>query len=1049
MMRLLTISVGLGSLLAAPQVRASPPAVYRTAAYQSPVRGDPDDLLLIPGYGFSSGDTVVYSAIADTTEPLTHPATLPSGSTDALGVAEVVSLADTPYSLTIRLPEAMKVDQSYALWVVNSMGEWSNGLKINDARPLWITPDEAYEHAESAELRRVVKVVGRNLQPAPRVSTQVRLIGAHATYQLSAAISAKPAVNRYVARIHLPKQMATGSYSVQVSRDGVSWVPLIGEGQSRRQTLTVLADPGNPARFSVGNYTFGTCVPHANDCPVLKEACVPDSADQGNQTLCISAAIAAARAAGGGVVVFGPGTWLMEDAGSWKSSNSFSSKGVSYDAILVPDGVSLQGAGSAATTLLRGASWDAHLPTFALLGHNTVSGFTFRDARTYTNRESGAALLSLGVRWDRATAYDASARAQVSHVVITRNVFDKPFTAVANAGLPIDHLMVTRNKFGAFKTALSWEADPSNIAHPYHYSDSVVAFNEFFPGSYLDNAIGQGTIATELSGGYRTDFSNNVADGTSTAYLYNPQGDAKGWRAAYFWSMSDSVEMLLVSQNVATCTGDKNGDGEAIAYDNNHNRPGFFALAVPVLGATSAASSGTSTVTVRGSMIETQLSYGTSIDVRPVSDYYVGDWLQIVQGPGLGQARKITAIRTDPSAGSENVTFTVAPAFDVLPQTNGLVTDSRLFWQTYTVDNVIDHRTPSCLKSNRKRQAGGLITPYAATTDSVVEGNIQYDSSGILAAHEYKLADPKAGIGYPGTLIQSFNEIRGNTISGTYDALDKSREAEYGIAIAYGATPDARPPPTISYGLAISHNAVSRVRSSKGAISLSRSWFTGPDSRTYRGTTPWKIADATLIFKNTLTDIDQSVARGVGIGISADSAAAPVEWRSVLYGNVCSGVRPSVDMGTATVQVCRSAGTQSCECNRQPTDLAVSGTSHDAGPTPGQVTYSLVVVNNGPGSATDATLSAEPPAGLQIDSMTGPGVKCDTEDSNVNLCRLGTIRAGTRVGVTVVATPHSIGAAPVIFSVAHREADTNVNNDSVSITLVGSREDIGAPTLNR
>jgi len=1023
MMRVVTLLMGIGPLLGAPQGWATAPMIYSASAYQSPVRGDPDDLLLLPGYGFASGDTVVYSAIADTTKPLIQPGTLPRSSTAALGIADVVSVVDAPYSLTIHLPEAMKTDQSYALWAVNSSGEWSNGIKINDARPLWITPDETYASASLAASPRVMKVVGRNLQPASGSTTQVRLVGAQATYRLPAEIDGGPhsAIDRYVAKVHLPDYMRTGSYAVQVSRDGASWVSLVDENHQTKQTLNVMADPKTPARFPVGRYTFGTCIPSANNCPAVSENCLPDPTDQQDQTLCIAAAIAAAHAGGGGVVIFGAGTWSMNSAGSWAPGQSFSSKGVSYDGLLVPDGVSIQGAGSTATKLLRGSAWDMHLPSFALLGHNTVSGLTFRDARKYTNRDSGSALLMLGVRWDRASAYYSNAPTNVSHVVITQDVFDQPYDAIANGGLSIDHLWVVNNEFGAFKTALSWEGNPANVAHHYSYSDSVVAYNKFSPGSYLDTSTGQGTIATELSGGYRTDFSNNVADGTSAAYLYDPRTDTKGWRAAYFWSMSDNVEMLLVSQNVATCSGDKNGDGEAIAYDNNHNRPGFVPVAVPVLAAASNATADTSTITVRGSLIEKQLIYGSTINVSPVADYYRGDWLQVIQGPGIGQARKIISIGSDADSEGRTVAFTVAPAFDVLPQPNSLITDGRIFWQAYTIDNLIDHRTPLCLKSNRKRQAGGLITQYAATTDSVVEGNIQYDSSGILATN----------------FVQSFNEIRGNVIDGTYDYNDKTPQAQYGIAVRYAAAPDV-PPPTMTYGLAISHNLVSRLGGSKGAISFDRNWFAGPESRIFRGVTPWKIGSSSLIFKNTLTDFDHRSAAGVGIGVSAGSPATPIEWRSVLYGNVCSGGLAHsgvVDLGTATVRVCPSSRAESCECTRQLADLAVTGTASAKGATVGgTVTYTLAVTNNGPGYATDATLSMELPAGLSVNSMTGRGATCDTDDSNVNLCRLGNISPGARMDMTVVATVKALGAVRAIFAVAHKEADANVGNDSIAIS---------------
>jgi uncharacterized repeat protein (TIGR01451 family) len=998
--------------------------------------------LLLPGDGFAAGDTVVYSALANTTQPLVRPSTIPGSSSDSLGVADLVTAVNAPYSLTVRLPDAMKADQSYALWVVSSTGEWSNGIKINDARPLWITPDEAYESAP-ADSAQIMKVVGRNLQPAPGASTQVRLIGPHAQYTLTAAASGAPSppIDRYVAKVQLPAHMEAGRYSVQVSRDGVSWVPLLGQGSKATQSLTVLSNPPAATRFPVGSFTFGAC-DAASPCTALRGHCDPSADDDHDDTRCVTAAIAAAQAAGGGAVVFGPGTWNLSNPGRWSPGKNLSDKGVSQDGIVVPEGVGLQGAGIGTTHLIRGANWDLNVPTFMLAGRNSVRGFTFSDARVYQKSDWGSAFLTLGRRWDRARSDSrGTPTTTIGHVTITQNEFDKPFQAIGNGGLAIDHLTVTDNIFGAFHTALYWEGVPSNLAFRYRFTDSVVNHNRFYPGSYLDASISQGTIATGLSGAYRVDFSDNTADGASTKYLYHPESDPKGWRAAYFWWMHDNVEMLLLSENSATCTGDKVGDGEAFSFDSNHNRTGFASLTVPVVATSSDVATGTSTITVQGALIDSQLSYGRAIPVGSVSSYYVDDWLQVVQGPGLGQSRKVVAISTGSNASGPTVTLTVAPAYDVLPRNGSLVMDSRLYWQTYTVGNVIDQRTPLCLKSNRTRRAGGLITLYGSTTDSVVEGNAQYDTSGILLSHQFELADPAAQIPFPSASPQNFNEIRGNLISGTYDEQDRTPPALYGIALAYAATPNTAPPPIIGYGVAISHNTISRATGPKGAISLAPGWYTGPESRALPGTTPWKIANTTLLFKNTLTELGHPGMRRVGIGISANSQTAPIEWRSVLYKNSCSGTTvPAlgfVDFGAQSVRYCPTAVPDSCECLRQPTDLGVSAAGEPVNvPLGGTVRYTVTVANNGTAAATGVMLSMEPSAGTAITSATGTGIACDITDPNINLCRLGSIDPGVRKTVAVTATIATLGPAQTVFSVTHAEADSNVSNDGITLATV-------------
>ncbi len=180
--RLRDICAAVGLLLCAYTplpVLAQAPSLYRQPAYESPVRGGPNDLLLIPGNGLSASDTVVYEAVNKTTQLPAPPSTLPTTSTTTEGVATLVSAADAPYALTVLLPSVISAEQSYALWIQGPNGQWSSPVLINDARPLWITPDSAFQTAALANLPRVLKVVGRNLQPDADTigTTHVRLVG--------------------------------------------------------------------------------------------------------------------------------------------------------------------------------------------------------------------------------------------------------------------------------------------------------------------------------------------------------------------------------------------------------------------------------------------------------------------------------------------------------------------------------------------------------------------------------------------------------------------------------------------------------------------------------------------------------------------------------------------------------------------------------------------------------------------------------------------------------------------------------------------------------
>ena len=1014
---------------------ATAPRLHRHPAYQSTVRALPDDLLLIAGDGLAATDTVVYQSASVASASRSHPMRVPQQADATQGTAKVVSAADAPYSLTVHLPAQLTAEDTYALWVVNSAGEWSDAIFINDARPLWISPNEIHAGSDIGAPGRLLKVVGRNLNPVPGVRTGIRLVGARKTYALDAEIAdnTAAAIDRYAARARLPASLVPGQYHVEVSRDRQHWVPLADDASGAAQVLTVLADPHPRPRFVVGDYTREACDAPERVCRTHREACVAGS--DGDHTACVVAAVAAAASNGGGVVVFRRGNWSLLGSGRWPKGARESEQGVTPDGILVPSGVDLEGeSGAQLTTLTRGTGWEPDVPTFSLQGHNRVSGLTFRDERKYDAKDNGAGMISLGVRLDRVAYYRANDPRVVTHVQIDHNVFEKPFIAVTNGGLSVEHLTITENVFRAFRVGITWEGNVAQPGYRYHYSDSAVVHNRFEPGSYLDTAIGQGTIASHLSGGYRTDFSDNVADGAALTGLYDPGSDARGWRAAFFWAMHDNVEMSLVSQNLATCTGDKDGDGEAIAYDNNHNRTAFPEITASVLD---AHNDGTDTIIrLRGAMRELQQSYGQPVHVGDVDNYYVGDWVQIVQGRGLGQARKIVWLRSASDPQGATVTIRVRPALEVMPGDGSLLTVNRLIWQSYTVGNTIDQRPPLCLKSNRTRRAGGLITLYGPATDSVIDGNTQYDSSGIALVHAFELIDAKVSILTPEGFSQSFNEIRGNRIVGTYDAADRSRQAGYGIALIYGATPDTASPPVLSYGLVVAHNVLEDAAGPKGAISLSQGWYTGPVSRRWPGTTPWKIADTTLVSHNEIRSAARSMRADPGIGISAADAATPVEWRTVLYANQCPG-RPAsdrdlVDNGTSTVIYCPTRRADDCECKSPPTDLRVTGAANPDSAA-NRVTWDVLISNAGPALATGIVMSVEAPDSLRLESSGSDGETCDLVERTVRLCRFRALEPGRELHIVLSASELAEALPSITVSVTHREADTDPTNDSITL----------------
>jgi hypothetical protein len=859
---------------------AAAPALYGQSAYEGPVSADADDLLMIAGYGLAAGDTVVYAA-ADPVRPV-RPAMIPRRSSADAGLFSVVSTGNAPYSLVVKSPPQMRADRAYALWVRDARGEWSVPLIINDVRPLWITPAFVYATRMPAALPREIKVVGRNMQGVSPQGLRVRLIGPRPTPAVAyTSLSANSDIlGHYVARMPLPERLAPGRYRVEVSRDGASWRAV--EGQS----LEVLQDPPAIRRFSVTDPRFGGCRPD-------------DGADD---TPCIIRAIHAAARAGGGSVYLGPGTWDLIDAGQPEL--------VPGEGIVVAAGVDLEGAGRAETHVQRHALWNERAPTaaFTLLGDTRVSGLGFHDLQTYQSNDRAGPILQIGEDWQRsapesgaaagAAAGDAAGQEAIARdIVITQNSFDKVFVAVGSGGLPIERLFVTFNEFGAYNSALELSGDQFDMQNKFRLDDSVFDHNIFKPGSKLDPVQKAGTVASELGAGHRDDFSQNTADGAATDTLYSPD-DAKGWRAAFFWNLNNNVEEVLISQNFATCTGDKIGDGEAFSFDNNTNT---FAFRREALVVNAAAASMTVSEPLAARQKERDV---------PLATYYLGHWVQIVSGPGIGQARKIVGYTTDRVTG--HTTFRISPEWDVVPAAGrSALVVGRVYWQLYVLDNEVDNRQPLCQKSNRSRRAGGAIVMWAPSVDSVIADNHQYDSDGILVQQNYMVADCAdcTMVGY----FQSFLDIRSNIIDGEYDWANDCSASGIGLGVASAAWGDSLTP-TVSFGVSIAHNSIRHADALHGgAIAQLQSWTAGPEPHR------WPLSESVLIHHNAIADIDGAPAlpicatRTPRVGIAFPET--PISWHTVLYANSCKHVSRPLGVGAVDpIEVCPSPVADSCEC---------------------------------------------------------------------------------------------------------------------------------------
>lgn len=306
--------------------------VHHTPFFQSPVCLGPGDLLQLCGRWFDSETRVLYQQIPDTViPPVSPPGEAMQETTAGHGQMPVVSRHGLPFSVAVQAPAVFAAGRTYALWAGDPERGWSQTMLVNDARPLWLTPAKAYAG-------ETIRVVGRNLAPAPGQSaSRIRLTGP-VTVELDAAGEAGPAgeINDYAAAAALPGDLPPGEYAVEFCRDGTSRVPLAG------QQLVLLPLPPVPARFDVT--AFGA---------------IPD--DGFDDTAAIQLAIDAAAGAGGGEV------WLP--AGVYHASG-----------LDLPAGVDLTGDGMDHSVLSDNSpEQTVPPPVVRLHGGQTVHHLAFDD----------------------------------------------------------------------------------------------------------------------------------------------------------------------------------------------------------------------------------------------------------------------------------------------------------------------------------------------------------------------------------------------------------------------------------------------------------------------------------------------------------------------------------------------------------------------------------------------------------------------------------------------------------------------------------------------
>src|SRR5579884_2397647 len=116
-------------------------------------------------------------------------------------------------------------------------------------------------------------------------------------------------------------------------------------------------------------------------------------------------------------------------------------------------------------------------------------------------------------------------------------------------------------------------------------------------------------------------------------------------------------------------------------------------------------------------------------------------------------------------------------------------------------------------------------------------------------------------------------------------------------------------------------------------------------------------------------------------------------------------------------------------------DLAVTKAgSPNPDRLPGDITWTMVVTNNGPDTATGVKVSDPMPSGNTFVSASTTQGACT--GGAILSCSLGTLAAGGKVTITLVTRPSTVGTQTNTVTVVGNETETNTANNTASASVV-------------
>jgi uncharacterized repeat protein (TIGR01451 family) len=152
-------------------------------------------------------------------------------------------------------------------------------------------------------------------------------------------------------------------------------------------------------------------------------------------------------------------------------------------------------------------------------------------------------------------------------------------------------------------------------------------------------------------------------------------------------------------------------------------------------------------------------------------------------------------------------------------------------------------------------------------------------------------------------------------------------------------------------------------------------------------------------------------------------------------GGDCPGSGTVNNTGDVTTTNDGSGTSTASTCVQALVDLSITKTGSPATQTlgDGNITWTIVVTNNGPSAATGVTITDPMPAGNTFVSATSTQGTCS--GGAILTCNIGNMAAGASVTITLVTTPSAAGAQTNTVTVSGNRPETNTANNQATATV--------------